>query len=84
MNNEQIYDSIVGIHKKIDDLTSNVSQLKIECAPIPWRLRILELIVYGGVALILVAAGTDIINKDKKADASQQNKTAIVSPRNKR
>ena len=77
---DRTYQCILAIHEKIDKLSAKVEDMKVKSAPIPWRIKVLELIVYGGVALILLASASEIIGKTKgEAKASQQKIGVVVN-----
>lgn len=74
-SNDRIYNSILKIHEKIDTLTERVSEIRIENANLPWRLKLLERVVYGTIAVILLAvAATFDPTKNAKAETETSHK----------
>ena len=66
---------ILRLHDKIDDLTDSVNELKVIVAKLPCerdnlRIKILEKIVYGGVAIILVSFLIFLTGDQNKSKAS--------------
>ena len=60
MSDDKVFDSLIRIHEKIDDLKDDISDIKVAQANLPCdkdnlRIKILEKIVYGGVAIILIS-----------------------------
>ena len=56
---DRIYNSILQLHSKLDDQAKEISEIKVAQANLPCstretRLKIIERIVYGAVAIILI------------------------------
>ena len=59
---DRIYESILDIHKKLDGQAKDITEVKVSIAALPGqeaiktRLKILERVVYGSVAIVLTIA----------------------------
>ncbi|MCK5606351.1 hypothetical protein KAR91_30905 [Candidatus Pacearchaeota archaeon] len=68
--------TVERIYDKLDDLASDVSDIKVDIAKMPLgrhhdRIRRLEIVVYSGVALVLIGFMASLSNAVKPTNASQ-------------
>ncbi len=81
---DQVLDSIIRLHGKIDDLTTAVNDVKVAqallpCKSIDTRLKIVERVVYGAVAIICISFMIFLTSGDRTHKAiAKTNKQTII------
>lgn len=80
-NDDRLYNSILQIHAKMDNLSGEITNLKVNQAlssSLGVRIGRLEKVVYGACALILIGFMASVITHTTKAETKTITKTAIV------